>query len=200
MTTVDRRRTSPATREALLRAATGLLTGGASVASLNVERIAREAGMSRATFYLHFADKRELVGALAEDLFAWREYIGAEVLADPAMQRETLDAMMQLIVGRWSENQAVLAAIIEVAEYDSEFQESWRLAMQRIAETAAVQLDARWQKMPGNPGDPAVIAEIFTWMFERTCHQMLRGGLPPEQLAAALTEVVWRVISFPVSE
>jgi len=199
VTSSDRRRTSPATRAGLLDATRVLLAEGASVASLNVERIATAAGMSRATFYLHFSDKRELVSALAEDLFSWREYIGAEALADPTMERATLDEMMRVIVGRWAENRVVLAAIIEVAEYDAAFADAWRSSMQRIAGTAAVQLEARWRKTKHPAGDPAMIAEIFTWMFERSCHQMLRNGEPPDRLASALAEIIWRAINPPTT-
>jgi AcrR family transcriptional regulator len=192
----DRRRTGPATREALLEATNRLLAGGATVSGLNVERIVKEAGMSRATFYLHFTDKHEVIAALAEDLFAWRDYIGAEVLADPSMDRETLDSMLRLIVDRWSENRATLAAIIEVAEYDQDIAQAWQTAMAHVAETAAAQLKARWRKIPGETGDPALIAEIFTWMFERSCHQMLPRLNDPEGLADALAEIIWRVITY----
>ncbi|HSV40269.1 MAG TPA: TetR/AcrR family transcriptional regulator [Nocardioidaceae bacterium] len=196
MTVEDRRRTSAATRAELLDATKRLLTGGASVSGLNVEKIVREAGMSRATFYLHFTDKTELVAALAEDLFSWREYIGAEVLADPGMKRETLDIMLDLIVARWAENQAVLAAIIEVAEYDDAISTAWRGAMLHVAETAAIQLRARWTAMPESTGDPTTIAEIFTWMFERSCHQMLRNERRQEEIASSMAEIIWRVISY----
>jgi AcrR family transcriptional regulator len=161
-----------------------------------VEKIVKEAGMSRATFYLHFTDKTELIAALAEDLFAWRDYIGAEVLADPTMERGTLDAMLELIVARWAENQAVLAAIIEVAEYDAAIAQAWREAMLHVARTAAVQLRARWEAIPGSTGDPEAIAEVFTWMFERSSHQMLRHGTSQRELAASLSEIIWRVITY----
>lgn len=151
--------------------------------------------MSRATFYLHFADKKELIVALAENLFAWRDYIGAEVLADPTMERDTLDAMLRLIVARWSENRVVLAAIIEIAEYDKDLGNVWRDAMNRIAETAAVQIAERWRTTNATAGDPKVIAEVFTWMFERSCHQMLSTGTSQDQLVSALSEIIWRTIS-----
>lgn len=196
MTVEDRRRTSAATRAVLVDATKRLLTDGASVSGLNVEKIVREAGMSRATFYLHFTDKTELIAALAEDLFSWRDYIGAEVLADPGMQRETLDGMLHLIVARWAENRAVLAAIIEVAEYDPAIRTAWRGAMTHVAQTAAEQLRARWQSSSMS-GDPDAIAEIFTWMFERSCHQMVRDDESQRVVADSLAEIIWRVITYP---
>lgn len=183
-----------ATRTQIVDATKRLLESGSSVAGLSVGALVKEAGVSRATYYLHFADKRELVVALAEDLFAWRDYIGAEVLADPDLDRASLDGMLKLIVARWAENRSVLAAIIEIAEYDDELGAAWRDAMVRIADTAAVQLEERWRRL-GRSGDPRVIAEVFTWMFERSCHQMLRSSTSEAALADALGEIIWRTIS-----
>src|SRR5439155_4911859 len=130
--TDDRRRTSAATRGALLDATKRLLAGGTTFAALKVEDIVEEAGMSRATFYLHFRDKSELVTALAADQVAWRDEIGAEALTDPAMRRETLREMITNIVAQWAENRAVLSAIIEVAEYDPAMADTWRTAMHEV--------------------------------------------------------------------
>jgi AcrR family transcriptional regulator len=191
---IDRRRTSPATRADLLAAAKRLLAGGASVSSLSADRIVAEAGMSRATFYLHFRDKSELVTALAEDQVAWRDTIGAEVLADPNLTRDDVHAMLSEIVARWVENRAVLAAIIEVAEYDPAMADTWRTAMLDVAEVAAGQFRRRWADQPEHP-DPDTIAEIFTWMFERSCHQMLRDPARQADVADGLTDVIWRVLA-----
>ncbi|HEX6388975.1 MAG TPA: TetR/AcrR family transcriptional regulator [Solirubrobacteraceae bacterium] len=189
----DRRRTSPATRAELLAAATRLLAAGATVSSLSVDRIVEEAGMSRATFYLHFRDKKELVAALAEDQVAWRATIGAEVLSDPGLTRDDVRAMLAEIVGRWVENRAVLAAIIEVAEHDPAMAQTWRTAMLEVAEVAGAQFRARWAGQPDHP-DPDTIAEIFTWMFERSCHQILRDPSRRDDVADGLAEVIWRFL------
>jgi AcrR family transcriptional regulator len=192
----DRRRTSPATRSDLLEATKRLLAGGASVSALRIEKIVAEAGMGRATFYLHFRDKTELIAALAEDQVAWRDEIGAEMLADPALERETLDEIMRVIVGRWAENHSVLAAIIEVAEYDAVMAEIWQTAMGEVAEKAAEQFRLRWAGTPGEQPDADMIAELFTWMFERGCHQILRDPSRQDAAAAGMAEIIWRVLDY----
>lgn len=194
---IDRRRTGLATRADLLAATTRLLEAGSSMSALRVERIVEEAGMSRATFYLHFKDKTELLAALAEDQVAWRDTIGAEALSDPAVSREAVHAMLSEIVGRWIDNRAVLAAIIEVAEHDPEMNETWRTAMHEVAEVAAAQIRLRWQGELNRHPDPETLAEIFTWMFERTCHQILRDPGRRDDVAQALTDIVWRVLTYP---
>src|ERR1700761_2003644 len=54
-------------RDRLGSAAEKLMAGGESYTELSVERIVREAGISRATFYVYFEDKGDLLRALAED-------------------------------------------------------------------------------------------------------------------------------------
>ncbi|MEA2172138.1 MAG: hypothetical protein QOF76_5438 [Solirubrobacteraceae bacterium] len=192
----DKRRTAPATKADLLDATKRLLTSGSTVAALSVERIVREAGMSRATFYLHFKDKTELVAALAEDQVAWRDRIGAEHLADPDLDRATLDAMISEIVQRWIDNRAVLSAIIEVAEYDPAMGATWRHAMNEVAETSALYFGQRWQDRDDGPSDPATVAELFTWMFERGCHQILRDPARQTAVADSMAEIIWRTLAY----
>ena len=48
----------------LLGATERLIEQGFSFATLTVEQLATEAGIARATFYLHFSDKSELVAKL----------------------------------------------------------------------------------------------------------------------------------------
>src|SRR4051794_37712872 len=53
---------------AVLQATETLLGAGSSYADLNVERIAKAAGISRTAFYFYFADKRDLLMRLATDV------------------------------------------------------------------------------------------------------------------------------------
>ena len=190
------RRRRQATVADILDATRRLLTAGTPVANLSVERIADEAGVARATFYLHFPDKHALIARLAEDEIAWREQIGAEVLADPALERATLDAIMLEIVARWSCDRPILSAIIELAEYDDRVNAIWSDAMRKVAEKAAAQFRARWTQSPTGPPDPDTIAEVFTWMFERCCHQMLRQPGDVQRVAGAMAEIIWRVLDY----
>src|SRR5437868_15381591 len=52
----------------VLRATEQLLAEGTNWADLGVERIATTAGISRTAFYFYFADKRELLMRLTEDV------------------------------------------------------------------------------------------------------------------------------------
>jgi AcrR family transcriptional regulator len=192
----DRRRTAPATKTELIEATKRLLATGVAVADLSAERVSVEAGMSRATFYLHFKDKRELIVALAADQVAWKDQIGAETLAAPDLDRSAVHQIIGDVLRLWLDNQPTLSAIIEMAEYDPEMSATWRSAMGEVAETAGRQFAAHWENSPDAPSDPMVIAEIFTWMWERSCHQILRDPKRFDALRDAMTDVIWRVLSY----
>jgi AcrR family transcriptional regulator len=176
--------------------ATRRLLAGTNVASLSVDRIVAEAGVSRATFYVCFPDKHAVVAALAQESLAWREQVHAEVLADPALTRARLDELMRTIVGHWQRNRPVLAAIIELAEHDVAMGGPWRAAVREIAEQAAEQFRTRWADAAAAPDDPDTMAAVFTWMLERSCHQLVTDDTSADAVALAMAEILWRTLTW----
>src|SRR4051812_32460110 len=82
------------------RATEGLLAEGSTYADLNVERIAKAAGISRTAFYFYFADKRDLLMRLAADVTE-QLYAQADIWfsgeGDPAEEiREALTRIAEL--------------------------------------------------------------------------------------------------------
>lgn len=192
------RRRRESTIADVLSATRRLLTSGTPVAKLSIDKIVAEAGIARATFYLHFSDKHALIERLAEDEVAWREQVGAEALADQNLTRDAVEAMASNIVHRWVADLPVLSAIIELAEHDPRINRLWRDAMHQVANKAGEQFEARWANDPDRPTDPAMIAELFAWMLERACHQMLRDGDPrhADAVATSIAEILWRVLTY----
>lgn len=191
------RKRREASRTEILAATRRLLAREASVASLSVDRIVGEAGVSRATFYVCFPDKHAVVAALAQESLAWREAVHAEVLADPRLTRARLDELMHTIVGHWRANRPVLAAIIELAEHDPSMRGPWRAAITDIAEQAAEHFRNRWQDSPAAPEDPDTLAAVFTWMLERSCHQLVVDDTSAHAVARAMAEILWRTLTYP---
>jgi AcrR family transcriptional regulator len=189
--TGERRRA--ATQEDLLQATKRLLGRGAPLATLSVEKIVAEAGVVRTTFYLHFRDKYELIERLATEQEAWIETIGQGTLADPELSRATVRRAVDEIVAGWSENHAVLAAIIELAEYDERMRASWRSIIHAVAAVAQGVFESHWRTAGGAPAQPEMVAEVLTWMIERSCHQIAGDPECREAVAASLAEVIWRV-------
>jgi TetR/AcrR family transcriptional regulator, ethionamide resistance regulator len=190
-----RKRRATSTNE-ILGATRRLLAEGGPVAKLSVDRIVAEAGVSRATFYVCFPDKQAVVGRLAQEALAWRENIHTEVLSDPALTQRRMDELMLAIVGHWQANRAVLAAIIELAEHDPAMRDPWRAAITEIAEEAAEQFRIRWRKSPDRPRNPDAMAAVFTWMMERACHQLVTDDVSAKTVALAMSEIIWRNLTF----
>src|SRR5512134_3059796 len=115
-----------AVQAAVLEATEALLREGARYADLNVERIATRAGISRTAFYFYFADKRELLMRLTEEVNALL-FEQADVWfsseEDPAGELHTALANIAELYG---EHRVLLRAIVEVSTYDEEVAVFWR--------------------------------------------------------------------------
>lgn len=193
---VDRRRTGADTEKKILDGTVALLDSGANLASLSVNRIAEQSGVSRATFYLHFADKRALVARLAATELQEFQRATADFLADPKAGQEELGATAREMVALWRAHAGVLSSLIELAEYDAETREDWQGVIHAIAATIAPAIRERNPELD----EPLVltIAEIIAWTGERAMHQMIGRDATDAQakrVADGLTEAVWRIVS-----
>ncbi len=179
------------TRREIVAAARDLLADGASFSEMSVSLIAEQAGISRATFYLHFGDKRELLGDLAtQELSEWRA-VADPLLDDPTAGHREIERTIRALLDLWDQHRGVLSALIELAEYDEAARAAWRGAVESVA--AAIAEYAR-RRDDVQVADPEMSALAIVWMTERVCHQVLDGATPDERdrLAATLTDVVWR--------
>jgi AcrR family transcriptional regulator len=180
-----------ATREQIVGAVHQMLLNGASFSELSVGRIAERAGVSRATFYLHFNDKRQLLGALAErELTEWQA-VAEPLFANPAAGFDELLDSVRALTEMWDQQRAVLAALVELAEYDEVGRAAWRGAIDSVA---AMITEYTRQRSDVIVDNPELSARVIAWMAERACHQLLDGASPDEReaLARALSEIVWR--------
>lgn len=181
-----------ATRARILDAARQLLTAGEPMAVMTVARVAEAAGVSRATFYLHFPDKRELTDALARELFAQWTPIAGPLLGEPTPTREQLHGVVAAVVGVWREHAGTLAGLIEVAEYDADARRSWRAAIDEVAGTIAQWLAVVRTDLPAP--EAQLLAQVIAWGAERSLHQLLTDDpAADEALTQALTELVWSI-------
>ena len=190
------RKRRDASRAEILAGTRRLLAGGGPVASLSVDRIVAEAGVSRATFYVCFPDKHAVVGQLAQESLSWREHVHAEVLADPGLTRKRLDELLLTIVRHWHADREVLGAIIELAEHDPAIRTAWRGAITEIADQAAEQFRIRGRRSRDRLDNPEAVAAVFTWMLERACHQLVDDEDSAETIALAISEILWRTLTY----
>ncbi|MBI3215727.1 MAG: TetR/AcrR family transcriptional regulator [Mycobacterium sp.] len=178
----------------LLAATDRLMHAGASFTELSVDRLATEAGISRASFYIYFEDKghllRRLVGQVFDDLAR-----GAQRWWDVAGRHNPADvhAGMSEIIAGYRRHQPLLIALGEMAAYDPQVSASYREVLAGI--TRRLQHVIEEGQADGSiraTVPAATTANALTWMVERSCQQNLPGN-PPEfdaELADALTEIV----------
>jgi AcrR family transcriptional regulator len=164
----------------VLRATEGLLADGASYAELNIERIARAAGISRTAFYFYFRDKRDLLIRLTEDV-AGELYAQAEGWwhgDDEGEGPEHLRASLTAIFTLYTEHDVLLRAVVETSAYDEPVATAWREIVTRFVDATRERIEA--EQLAGNA--PAEIPAGMTafglvWMVERACYQRLVQGL-----------------------
>jgi len=188
----------------LLEATERLMSEGLAFTELSVERLATEAGISRATFYIYFQDKGQLLRRLAEQIFA--EFLDdARTWWDVVERRDAADLRkaMLAIIATHRTHQALVTAVIEMAAYDPEVCETYDQllgdaidSLERIIERGKADGVIRPQ-LPSR-----MTASGLTWTVERTVYQTVRitGPEHDAQLADALTEIVWSTLYLESAE
>lgn len=188
---------SSSMEERLLGALERRLAAGASITAISVDALAREAGIARATFYLHFRDKGDLIARLiarVED-----EVVGAGGLwfdrAEDATYADLREAL-QRFLAVYRKHHAILSAAAETASYDAEVAALYQRMLNRFvgeSRRAIGRIDERGRARPGLPG---MLAEALSWSVNH-CYVTYGTSLPAAQqdeLVDALAHVVWYAI------
>jgi TetR/AcrR family transcriptional regulator, ethionamide resistance regulator len=188
-----------AIQTAVLRATEELLGEGATYADLNIERIATRAGISRTAFYFYFADKRELLMRLSEEvtdeLYAQADiwYSGS---GDPEAEiREALANIAQL----YQLHGPLLRAIVEVSTYDEEVAAAWRSLVGRFITATEARIESEQAAGRSSGMAPAATAFALVWMAERVLYEELVQDAPisREDLVDGLVGIWMRAIYDP---
>lgn len=185
-----------AVQAAVLGATEDLLSEGASFADLGIERIATRAGISRTAFYFYFADKRELLMRLTEDvngLLLEQADIWWSGDGDPAEQLRTALANVAAL---YREHSVLLRAVVEVSTYDEEVAQFWRSLIGQFVDASERRIERERAEGRSHCEHPRATAFALTWMTERTYYQQLVQREPTElpQMIGALTEIWLRSI------
>lgn len=182
----------------LLDATERLMASGASFTELSVDRLATEAGISRASFYIYFEDKGHLLRRLTDQVFADLT-VAAERWWNVAARRDpaNVHAAMTAIVASYRRHQPLLVALNETAGYDPQVGATYREILTAISGRVTEVIEAGQADGSIRPELPAATtAAALTWMVERTCQQNLPGK-PSEydvELADTLTQIAWATL------
>lgn len=179
----------------LLDATDRLMADGASFTELSVDRLATEAGISRASFYIYFEDKGHLLRRLATQVFgdltqAAERWWNVSGRRDPADVR----AAMSGIIASYRTHQPVLIALNEMSAYDPLVGQTYRELLTGISDQLTRVIEDGQSVGAIRPQlQAAATASTLTWMVERTCHQNLPShpASYDAELADTLTEIIW---------
>lgn len=179
----------------LLDATDRLMADGTSFTELSVDKLATEAGISRASFYIYFEDKGHLLRRLASQVFgdltqAAERWWGVAGQRDPA----DVHAAMAGIIASYRRHQPVLIALNEMSGYDPLVGQTYRELLTGIADQLTEVIESGQSDGSIRPQLPAATtASTLTWMVERTCHQNLpsQPASYDAELADTLTQIIW---------
>lgn len=201
MTTEGRRETPTtakraAVQAAVLEATEALLEEGASFADLGIERIAKRAGISRTAFYFYFADKRELLMRLTEEVNALlfeQADIWFSGHGDP---EEELHTALTNIAALYDEHSVLLRALVEVSTYDEDVATFWRSTLGRFVDATERRIEEEREAGRAGGANAQATAFALTWMTERTLYQDLvqESPVPKTELVDALTQIWLRSV------
>ncbi|MEJ2885097.1 TetR/AcrR family transcriptional regulator [Actinomycetospora aeridis] len=182
----------------LLDALEALLAEGESFTEVSVERLAARAGVSRSTFYVHFADKGRLLSELTADvvdqlLEAGRGWWGH----DPPATRPELRSRAATIVATYRPRAELMRAVIDSSSHDPAVREVFReLTGRYVAEITAHIVAGQAAGTVRRDVPPGPTAQMLTSMAERGFDRMLRGAddAAADDAVEAFTAIVWNTL------
>jgi TetR/AcrR family transcriptional regulator, ethionamide resistance regulator len=185
-------------RDRLRIAVEDLMADDQSYTALSVERIVKEAQISRATFYVYFEDKGDLLRALAED-FIERILVAASAWWElpPGATKSDLRAAMRSIFNAYLPHKVVMAAVVEVASYDAPLRTLFGDLLDRTIGAVADHIATGQSAGFVAPElDPLRTAAWLTWMAERGLYQLVASADEDrsERLLDAITDITWNTL------
>ena len=201
MTTEGRRETPTtakraAVQAAVLEATEELLAEGNSFADLGIEKIATRAGISRTAFYFYFADKRELLERLTEEINALLFEQANVWFSGQGDPEEEIRTAIANIAALYREHAVLMRVIVEVATYEAGVATFWRSTLDRFVAATERRILEEQQAGRAHDGHARATAFALTWMTERTLYQDLvqEEPVPHAQLVDALAGIWLRSV------
>lgn len=182
----------------LLDATERLMADGTTFTELSVDRLASEAGISRATFYVYFEDKADVLRRLAARVLGELSS-AAQHWWSVADQLDAADMHNAgaAIVASYREHQVLIGAAVEMAAYSPEIGAWYReLIGEIVADFEGVIRRGQAAGTIRASLPTHATATSLVWMVERTCVQVLPHS-PVEddaELARSFSQIIWSTL------
>jgi AcrR family transcriptional regulator len=194
----DRAGRAQAMRARMLDTVEGLLRQGESFTELSVERIVREVGISRSTFYVYFEDKGHLLRELTDEVFEQMLSASRSWWANlPEANYDVLEREITELIEVYRAHAILMAAIVDTSTYDPEV----RAEFHKLIVGGQVELaeQIRRGQAAGTVRaelDPERTAGWLAWMVEHGLHELVRDSDEKEsrELGRALSRILWNAL------
>ncbi|HET7736523.1 MAG TPA: TetR/AcrR family transcriptional regulator [Nocardioidaceae bacterium] len=181
-----------ARREALLEALASQLSQGASLDTLNVADITRQAGVTRSAFYFYFENKAYAVAALMGEV-----YDGAAAASDALMSREgtpreRLSRMLNGLFDVIGSHQHLYRAMLEARGTDEAVRRMWDADRDSFIEPVADLIRAeRAAGRAPDGADASALATVLLDLNDRALERWLSGTGPERDTHLDALVSVW---------
>lgn len=183
----------------LVMAVEALLASGETFTELSVERIIREADVSRSTFYLHYADKGALLAALGDEIHKDADLPLSKWFAlPPGATRDQLREALGELMDAYRPHATLLAAIVEAASYDENVRSHWDNVIEKSSEVLRQAFEqGQKEGRIRQDVDPLRTAQWLMWTISHGFYQVFRTPADRKTRKEHLEELValiwWRL-------
>jgi TetR/AcrR family transcriptional regulator, ethionamide resistance regulator len=184
----------------LLAAIERLYDQGEPYSDVSVERLIREAGVTRSTFYSYYADKDALLGELA--LTVLDGLVAFWSRLSPSLTRGELEDAISQILTAYIPHRAVMVAICNPVPSRDARAVFETMFMERSAKKVARFIKAGQDQGHIDPElDADTTAALLMWMTERGLDKLVARAEPQrvQALARSLTDIFWRTLFLGVA-
>jgi len=195
LTTRERRR--PEIKARLLDAVEHLTGSGEPYADISVQRLASRAGISRATFYLYFAEKKSLLGAWLEDAGSSLRDEATAWLAGDGVSEGRLREVLDRAAMAYRAHTALIEAVYNEAARDAETREALSTLSRGVVDALCEHVERGQRDGWIDPALlPAETAAWLVWSLESGLRDLIAPS-PADAVASlvdAQTGMWWHVL------
>lgn len=198
-------RGGPTDRRQLILDATARTLASTPLHDLTIDRIAREAGVARATFYAYFESKYEVVGALLELVIVEMEQLLAAFVdrAPDAPPEAAIREAMTAVARLWQRHAPVYRAFHDNRHAVPELSEQWVRGSRRFTDAIAARIDRDVADgVAPRMTNPRGVAATLVWCAEHLFYLADAGvdsDLPAGDDAVEILVQMWTRMLYPAT-